>query len=285
MIIGNDLLATILILISAVMHAVVNSLIRGGGENVPVRAALTGSMGFVLLPLVALVPFPTPAMWAFIGVSILVHLFYQHCLIEMYARADLTAVYPVSRGLGPAGVALYSWSMGGWPGWASVAGVVLICGGIFSMAFAARISKRLAPLPPAAMGYALLTGLSIAVYTLIDAAGAKASHSIYSYVVWLFVIHAAMMGGYGLFRDRAGILAAIARPHWAWIVAGLSSIVTYGLALMALRIGDTAELAALRETSIVFALLLGALFLRERVTKTRIAAALVIASGAIVLKL
>jgi drug/metabolite transporter (DMT)-like permease len=283
---SNDALATILILISAVLHAVVNSLIRGKGGDVLGRSVVAGVANAAVAPAVLFVPFPSGTVWMFLGASIVVHLAYQHCLIEMYRRADLTVVYPIARGLGPLGVALWSWgAMSVWPGWGSFSGVALIVAGIFMMALAAAAQRKSATAPPlSAFLFAAGTGVGIATYTLIDAAGVRAAESTLSYIVWLFLLHGGMMVSYGLVRDRAATLAALKAPPRRGLIAGVSSIFTYGLALVALRIGDTAELAALRETSIVFALMIGAFLLQERVGPGRILAAMTIAIGAIVIK-
>jgi drug/metabolite transporter (DMT)-like permease len=283
---SNDALATILILISAVLHAVVNSLIRGKGGDVLGRSVTAGVANAAVAPAILFLPFPSSAVWGYLAVTILVHLAYQHCLINMYRRADLTIVYPIARGMGPLGVALWSWgAMGAWPGWASFLGVALIVCGIFGMGLAAASARRRgAVVPGSAILFAIGTGVGIATYTLIDAAGVREAESAFSYIVWLFVLHGMMMMSYGLIVDRTAAVAALRTPSRNGLIAGLSSIFTYGFALLALRIGDTAELAALRETSIVFALLIGTVFLQEKVTLGRAISATIIALGAIVIK-
>jgi drug/metabolite transporter (DMT)-like permease len=283
---SNDALATILILISAVLHAVVNSLIRGKGGDVLGRSVVAGVANAAVAPAVLFLPFPSLEVWGYLAATICVHLFYQHCLINMYARADLTIVYPIARGLGPLGVALWSWgAMAAWPGWGPFLGVSLIVAGIFGMGMAAAAARRNGVhVPGMAFVFALGTGLGIATYTLIDAAGVRASDSALSYIVWLFLLHGLMMLGYGFVTDRTVTLAALRSPSRNGLIAGVSSIFTYGFALLAMRIGNTAELAALRETSIVFALIIGVAVLGEKVTPGRAAAAAVIALGAIAIK-
>jgi drug/metabolite transporter (DMT)-like permease len=283
---SNDTLATILILISAVLHAVVNSLIRGKGGDVLGRSVTAGVANAAVAPAAFFLPFPSATVWLYLAATICVHLFYQHCLINMYRRADLTIVYPIARGLGPLGVALWSWgAMAVWPGWGPFLGVGLIVAGIFGMGLASAAARRAGlHVPGSAFVFAFGTGVGIATYTLIDAAGVRAAESALQFIVWLFLLHGIMMLSYGLAIDRPATLAALRSPSRNGLIAGLSSIFTYGFALIALRIGSTAELAALRETSIVFALIIGAVFLGEKVTPGRAAAAAVIAIGAIVIK-
>jgi drug/metabolite transporter (DMT)-like permease len=282
----DDTLATILILISAVLHAVVNSLIRGKGGDVLGRSVVAGVANAAVAPAVLFLPFPSATVWIYLAATIAVHLFYQHCLINMYRRADLTIVYPIARGLGPLGVALWSWgAMSVWPGWGPLLGVSLIVAGIFGMGLASAAARRAgAHVPVSAFVFALGTGAGIATYTLIDAAGVRAADSAIQYIAWLFLLHGIMMMSYGFVVDRVATVAALRAPSRNGLIAGVSSIFTYGFALLALRIGDTAELAALRETSIVFALIIGAVFLHEKVTPGRAIAAAVIAFGAIAIK-
>lgn len=283
---SDDTLATILILISAVLHAVVNSLIRGKGGDVLGRSVVAGAANAAVAPAIVFLPFPSATVWGFLAATILVHLFYQHCLINMYRRADMTIVYPIARGLGPMGVALWSWgAMSVWPGWGPLLGVGLIVAGIFGMGASAAAARRAGlHIPRSALIYALGTGAGIATYTLIDAAGVRTSESALSYIVWLFLLHGIMMIAYGLAVDRIATLAALKAPPRNGVIAGVSSIFTYSFALLAMRIGDTAQLAALRETSIVFALIIGAVFLHEKVTWGRAISAAVIAAGAIAIK-
>lgn len=134
-----------------------------------------------------------------------------------------------------------------------------------------------------AIAWAGATGVCIALYTVIDAQGVRAAPSAVSYIVWIFV----MLGGgigvlFALWRGPRFIVAA--RAEWrAGLFAGAMSIVTYGLALWAYRLGDTPRLAALRETSIVFAALIAIFILKERVTAMRLAGIGLIASGAALL--
>lgn len=271
---------------SALLHAVVNSLIRGRDGEVMERSVTAALTHFALVPAVFFLPWPSPAVWLLLGFSVLAHLGYQHCLIAMYRRADMTLVYPVARGIGPLGVALWSWGvMQVWPGTGPFLGVALIILGIFSMGLSAALMRRRGiSVDGAALLYACGTGVGIAAYTLIDAAGVKSAGATLSYIAWLFVLHGTMMLAYGLVRQRGTVRAIFRGPSLSGLIAGTASMAGYGIALLAYSIGNTAELAALRETSIVFALIIGAVFLHERVTAGRVMAALLIAAGAFAVK-
>lgn len=134
-----------------------------------------------------------------------------------------------------------------------------------------------------ALGWALLTGATIAAYTVIDAKGARAAPSAISYIVWVFLMLGFGIGAlFALWRGPRFL--AEAKAQWKpGLVAGALSLVTYGLALWAYRLGDVPRLAALRETSVVFGVALAVLVLREKVGKARLAGAIVIAAGAALL--
>lgn len=133
------------------------------------------------------------------------------------------------------------------------------------------------------IAWPILTGTTIAIYTLIDAQGVRAAPTAGSYIVWMFI----MLGGgvavlFALWRGQAFVSGA--KKEWrAGLTAGALSIVTYGLALYSFRIGPTAKLAALRETSILFATLIAIFVLKERISPPRLAAIALIGTGAMLL--
>jgi drug/metabolite transporter (DMT)-like permease len=156
------------------------------------------------------------------------------------------------------------------------AGVLLVSLGTVLVAWWNAPSRK-------ALGWALATGASIALYTVIDAKGVRAAPSAFSYFVWIFL---ALGGGIGtLFAVwRGPRFLAEARSQWKpGLIAGALSLVTYGLALWAYRLGDVPRLAALRETSILFGVGIAWLFLKERIGKARLAGAGLIAAGSAVL--
>lgn len=235
-------------------------------------------------PALLFVDFPGADVWPWLAASLAIHLVYQVCLIGMYRNGDLSLVYPIARGLGPAGVAIISWSFIAAPhGWGPVLGLILICGGIFVLAFARRGSTKSETLT-AALAFAVSTGVCITGYTLVDAAGVKASTTAISYIVWLMFLHGVMMSTLAIGTPLAEIRSHLKAQGPLGVTAGVLSAGSYGLALAAYRMGDPAILAPLRETSVVFGAALGILFLKETLGPVRIVAAVVIAAGAFVMK-
>lgn len=227
----------------------------------------------MLLPALIFVPLPTGA-WHWLAVSACIHLAYLYAMMRAYAASDFSAVYPAMRGIAPLLTALITIVLLGEPVSAGALGGIVLIGG----AMLALVAGR--HLQLAALGWAAITGATIALYTVVDAAGVRAAPSVWSYLVWDFVLVGGLsVAMFSLLTRGAAIRAA--RTQWRpGAVAGGLSIVTYGLALWAFSLGPTAPLAALRETGMVTALALSVLFLGETFTWRRIAAVLGILIGA-----
>lgn len=258
---------------SGSIHAIVNAIVKGGRDKMAARAVTDGSSAAILLPATLLVPLPDGA-WSWLLASAAAHAVYLFALIRAYAVADLSAAYPVLRGTAPVVTAIVAVGLLGEP--ASVAdliGIALIGAATFALVVGRHLSRG-------ALGWSVLTGLTIAGYTVIDAHGVRAAPTPASYIVWLFVIMGAtVIAMFGLLTR--GTLFAAMRVQWRpGAMAGALSIVTYGLALWALSLGPTAPLAALRETGMVTALILSVAFLGEAVTARRAAAVGGIVAGA-----
>lgn len=263
-------------IVSGAAHAGVNAIFKSGGDKMAGRAMIDGSSALLVMPLALFVPLPVQA-WPWLAGSLATHLVYLLCLIRAFESADMSAVYPVMRGSAPVIAALAS---------------ILVLGEAFSPAIALGIALvslgtmavalRNAP-PLHALGWALATGAAIAGYTVIDARGVRASPQAISYVVWNFMTTGFCIGGFFAVRRGAVFVEAI-RAQWRiGLVAGSLSIVSYGSALFAYRLGNVARLAGLRETSIVFGLVIAATVLRERINPTRALGGGLIALGAGVL--
>jgi drug/metabolite transporter (DMT)-like permease len=271
-------LASLMMIASGVIHAVVNAIIKGGRDKMAGRAATDGTAALVMVPAVALVPLPHGA-WLWLAGSGIVHLVYLIALVRSYQLADLSSVYPVLRGTAPLVTAIITLGLLGEPASAhQVGGIILLGFGMFVLAVGRHLTRK-------ALGWAVLTGLCIAAYTVIDARGVRASPSVAGYIAWDFLIMGVLIVGYFAIRTRGTVFPAM-RDQWLpCAVAGLLSICTYGMALVALSLGPTAQLAALRETGMVTAVILSIVFLKERVTPARMAGILCIMGGAILILL
>jgi drug/metabolite transporter (DMT)-like permease len=274
-------LALALILLSAVVHALVNILTKRAADKYAMRLLIGVFSAVLVAPALFFVPLPQGrAVWFLVGTAI-VHAVYELLLVKAYESAAFSAVYPVARGTGPLFTALGAIVLlHEHPPWLELAGIALVCGGVIAIGISHRASEG----ARAGLLYALGTGVTIGCYTLIDASGVRSVAQPFSYVLWFFVAHgvAVITTAPGI-RGRAVIVAA-GRQWKLGVVTAALSIVTYGSAMLAYRFGATAQLAALRETSVLFGTALAMSFLGEHMTWRRWMAAGAIAAGAILLQ-
>ncbi len=266
-------LAAAMMIASGSIHAIVNAIVKGGRDKMAARAFTDAASAAILLPATLLVALPHGA-WGWLAASAIGHAVYLYALIRAYQVADLTAAYPVLRGTAPVVTAIATIGWLGDPATvAQVVGIALIAGAMLVLVVGRHIDR-------AALGWSLLTGVTIAVYTVIDAHGVRAAPTPASYIVWLFVLMGAVVLAMFGAASRGAIFRQVRTGWRPGAIAGALSIVTYGLALCAFALGPTAPLAALRETGMVTALLIGIFALGERVTGRRVLAVLGILSGA-----
>ncbi len=272
-------LALCLILLSAAVHAIVNILTKRAENKYAMRLLIGVCSAIFVAPALFFVPLPHGmAIW-FLVATAFVHAVYELFLVRSYESADFSAVYPIARGTGPLFTALGAiMVLREHPPLIQFAGIALVCGGVIAMGLSHRttIGKGLV--------YALATGVTIGCYTLIDASGVRSVPEAFTYVLWFFVAHGfcVLITAPGI-RGRAVVIEA--RRQWKLgILLGVLSITTYGSAMLAYRFGATAQLAALRETSVLFGTALAMHFLGEKMNLRRWLAAGTIAAGAILLQ-
>ena len=272
------LLAPALILLSALLHAAVNTLIKVSGDGLITRGCMNAIACLIAAPLLLVVPLPDPELWLLLAVSVLVHALYPFFLIEAYRNGDLSTAFPLARGSVPLLVALFAaLILEQHPGTASLAGIVLVSAAVASFAFSRGARSRAAH--GRGVVYALLTGLIVAGYTVIDVIGLRAAPSAFAYIVWLFVLDGAFVTLLVLIARRGAVLPFLTCNWRNALVAGALGTLSYGLALFAFSLGAVAEIAALRETSILFAALIGALILKEPFGRARAVAAVIAVTG------
>jgi len=277
-------LATTLILTSAMMHAVWNAVLKSGSD----RTAMIGVMNVVgaviSLPFLMFVPFPSPEGWGWIGASITIHLVYQLSLARMFAAADYSLVYPIARGIGPlvvtfVSVAFLAENLAP----VDVAAILILISGAVVAGLASN-SQTPHKANAQAFGWAGLVGLLIGFYTLVDGTAVKQMQP-FSFILWSNVLIMPFML---LFLHKTNSAGFNARMYKVWPKALGMTFFSYGgytLALFAFRLGGLAEIAALRETSILFAALIGVFWLKEHLVHIRLVGISLIAIGAIALKL
>ena len=270
----------ILVLFGAMLHATWNAIIKAGTDK-SLDAALVSAGGAVAaLPFLPFLPLPVSAAWPFIGASAIFQFVYFQLVAAAYRAGDIGLVYPLMRGVAPLIIAATSSFIlkealsGG-----ALIGTMTICTGILTLAFEARKGGRRAII------LALSNAVVIATYTYIDGIGARLSGNAISYTLWMSLTPPVLLFAWALSQRGVTAVAAHVRYNW-WrgLIGGGGSIASYGLALWAMTKAPVAMVAALRETSILFALFISVVFLKERSSIWRYIAGAIIAAGVLVLK-
>ena len=267
------LAAAAMMIASGSLHAVVNAVIKSGKNKMAGRATIDGTAALILLPGLLVVPLPHGA-WGWLVASTAIHALYLLAVVRTYELADFSAAYPIMRGLAPPLTAIVSVALlHERANAAQIAGIAIVAGGILILSIGRHLSRP-------ALGWAAICGCCTAAYTVADAHGVRAAPTVASFIVWDFVLMGPMIVAQFAVMTRGAVFADMRRQWGPGAIAGALSIGTYGLALAAFARGPTAPLAALRETGMVTALLIGVFWLREPVTAHRIAAIGAILCGA-----
>ncbi len=272
------------VLFAAACHAGWNALIKVGLDPLSTTTLIAiGSavVGIVCLPLAGM---PTAAAWPWLIVSAFIHLLYFAALIESYRTGDLGQVYPIARGSAPLMTAAASLvfvgehlSLASWSGIAALAAGVLL--------LSARGGRALAQIDRRAVGFALLTALTICAYSVVDGIGARASHNPQSYVILLLIGNALLLTPYALWRDGRDVVPVMRRFWQRGLAGGALQILSYGIALWAMTLAPIAIVASLRETSVLFGTAIAVIVLKEPLRAVRIGAALLIVGGLVLIRL
>jgi len=281
-----SLTVTLAVLLAALLHASWNAMIKGGSDVLLDTAAIVVGAGLVAVPFLFLVQVPASASWPYIAASVATHVAYYYLMINAYRTGDLSLVYPLMRGVAPllTGVIAIFW-MREWPGVMGWIGMGLISLGVFALAF------RPARLGPAlhghgrAVGFALANAGVIAVYTIVDGSGARLAGDAWAYIAWLFVLDAVPFSAYMLVTRGAGFGRALAARSRRGLLGGGLSAAAYAISVWAMTQAPVALVASLRETSVLFATLIGARLLKEQLTPRRWAGIAAVVIGVLALKL
>ena len=267
----------------ALLHALWNTLLKAGGDQSADTALLPLCGGLLALPLLAWSGLPARASWPFVLASMAVHLGYYASLAGAYRHGELGSTYPVMRGMAPLWVALASGPLlGEWPGLGGWVGIAAVAGGVVLLGFARPSAPH-----RRALAFAVLNAVMIATYTLFDGAGVRRSGNALAYVLALFALNALPYPLFVAWRSGgAGRLFVQARQRWGRAFVGAAaSIGSYAIALWAMTRAPIALVAALRETSVLFAALLATLLLHEGFGLRRALGTGAILVGIVVLRL
>ena len=291
-----DPLVIVLLLAAALMHATWNAILKSDRSDrlatFGVIMAMGALQGAILVPFL---PMIDPAAWKWAACSVAVHILYYVFLLKAYAYGDLSHAYPIARGSGPLLVAVFSGRLLGEAlRVQDVVGVMLLSAGLIALALPQRNASAAGTVSPEsrrrhrlATLFALLTGVTIALYIVADGLGVRAAgptleHKI-SYIAWLNLLEGPWLLAFAIWLRPRAVLGYL-RTNWhRGVAGGLIAHGGYGIAIWALSQGPMAHVAALRETSVLFGALMGALLLGESFGRRRVAAAGVIVAGLVLM--
>ncbi len=266
------------VLAAALLHASWHALVKSSGDQVASLAGMNLVSGAAALAAMPFVAVPPPAVLAVVAGSVLLHAAYKASLAGLYARADLGHAYPLARGLTPIiatllGVAV----LRELPSAATLTGIVLISLGVMGL-FAETENTGRVPVV-ALLAPALLVGGTVAAYSVVDAYGVRRNGDWVGYTAWLVACDSAAFVGYAFAVRGRGVLATWRADRLRVLGSGLLGLGSFGVFMWALSRAPVGAVSALRETSIVFAALIGALVLRETATWRRYASASTVMLG------
>ena len=281
--IGMPLPVMLLVLLGAALHAAWNGLMKGGSDkHLDLVAILTGA-ALLTLCWLPFLPLPARASWPFLLTSTLIHMVYFTLLALSYRKGDMSLVYPLMRGAAPAltavGSLMFLTEHPSWGGWV---GVSLVSGGALLLACD---NRRSAGFQIAPILLALANAATIVLYTLLDGTGARLSEHAFSYTSWGFLLCALLFTPAALLIRRQEAMRHLRKEWRTGFLGGACSLTAYSTALWAMTRAPIASVAALRETSILFGVLIATFLLKERVTRLRFLAAFLVVAGAVAIKL
>lgn len=280
--------ATLLALMAAVLHAIFGALQKGRHDPLLARGAIDACYGLMAAPFAFfVVPWPEPHMWPIFAGAFVIHAFYKWATLASYRRGAYTVVYPVMRGTGPLFAILGAWLVFGevftpvqW------LGVAVLLAGLYGLAAYNMIHVTLDrdTLVPA-LWFAVLTGLFVALYTTYDAYAIRATADPFTFLAWFFFIDGLLFPFIAL-RFWRGLAEKPPLGPLALrgLFGGLVAFASFGSIMLATRLDQVGQAAVLRETSTVFAALIGWLVLGEKVGPRRLALMGLIAAGAVIVQ-
>ena len=272
-----------MVLGAALLHAAWNALVKVNTDRLIMVGIMMTSQIAIATMALPFVAFPTPQAWPFIFYSTALHTAYFSFLVLAYRYGDLSHVYPIARGVAPLIVAVVSVVIVGevlsYPAMLAVVAVAL---GIMSLSLT-RSAYGLGE--SKAILYALGTGVFIAGYTIVDGLGARHAASAHSYIFWLNIFDGIPITILALYLRWGQVLTEVRRSWKPGVLAGIVSLLAYWIVLWAMTLAPLAMVSAVRETSMVFAVLFGVIFLKEKLNTARLISISITLFGVVFLKI
>ncbi|MHB2263971.1 EamA family transporter [Aliihoeflea sp. PC F10.4] len=273
----------LIVLASAMMHAGWNAVLRFRGDRVALMTMLAAMSALIALPGLFFVEFPRAEAWPWLCLSVLLHVGYNVFLANAYSYGELGKIYPLARGTAPmltlgASILLLGENISPF----AMLGILVLGLGIVTLSLDGGLKALKAS--PRGIVFALITSVFIAGYTMSDGIGARVSGDPHAYVLWLFVLDGIPLLAWALFRQGRATGQMIAQNWKAGFIGGALSLGAYWIAIWGFTVAPIALVAALRETSVVFAVIIGVVFLGEKVRGFRIAAIAIVLAGLVLMR-
>lgn len=267
-----------LALFAAILHATWNAFLRSGADRLWTVTVMSLSSTVVALPFAFIYPAPASSAWLYVVLSATLQVGYSVFLVAAYRNGELGQVYPIVRGTVPLLVALGGFLLADQRlGTYGMAGVVLVAAGIMSLSLGKGRAATSSIL------FALATGAIIAGYATVDAIGVRQAGHSGAYTAWVLVLYGALLPATFIFM-RGKLTVDFRSPETLKALGGgIVALLAYGVVVAAFALGPAGPITALRETSVVFAVLIGWLLLEEVLTLRRVVACVIVALGAICL--
>jgi drug/metabolite transporter (DMT)-like permease len=272
------------VLFAALCHASWNTLLKIRLDPFAANALITVASGVIAAAALPFVGFAASVSWPWLVASIILHLAYYYGLTEAYRTGDLSQVYPIARGAAPLMTAVISTTALGEDiglfGWL---GILSLVAGVFLLSI--RGGRDLTRIDRRAVGFAFFTAMTICGYSLTDGIGARVSGNAHAYAALLFLLDGSCMAAFALWRRGQSILTE-ARVYWkTGLFGGALSVTSYWIVIWAMTVAPIAIVAALRETSVLFAAVISVIILKEQLRPARVIAALMIVFGLALIRL
>ncbi|PPR44964.1 MAG: hypothetical protein CFH17_00922 [Alphaproteobacteria bacterium MarineAlpha5_Bin7] len=264
----------IIIIFSAMCHAVWSAIIKSSSNPLSLMGITSILELLIFLPLTFFVPFPIIEIWYLLFATIFIHVLYRLNVIYSYKFGDLSFVYPIARGGSSLLIAIISiLFLQNSINLFGFLGVIIVCVGLFLISFSSKIKFN-----KPAFFLAVSTAIFITTYTLIDGIGVRSSENAFSYIFWLIALNGVPILFISIF-SKNGLRKKESYSIKAGIAAGIFATLSYALVVWSMQFIEIAYVSGIREVSIVFATIIGMLFLSEKYASKRIIPSILIALG------
>ncbi len=271
-----------IVLFASFTHAIWNGMVKNHQDKaIAISGIVFGRLPLSIIAIIFL-PLPTAESIPYLIISVIIHQGYQWFLLSSYEIGDLTKVYPISRGTGPLVATIISISFFGLVlDSLIILSIGFVCGGIITLSLFDKSKKNYQIIK-----YSLLTGLCIGLYSITDGYGARVSLSAVSFISWTFIINAFLHPLVISLKNEKNIIERVKKNgKKMFFIGGSLDYLTYMIIVWAFTKAPIPMVGALRETSILFTMLIGYFFLKEKITPIKILSILMILSGVVALKL